>query len=238
MSKSIRKNKIVVITGAGISAESGIPTFRDSHGLWDKHSIRALATPEGWKENPQLVLDFYNQRRKDAANALPNPAHLAVAELEKKYDVVVITQNVDDLHEKAGSTQVIHLHGELNKARSSVDESLVYPLNNNNEIQLGDQCERGSQLRPNVVWFGESVQNYNISAKKIREAGKVLVIGTSLTVYPAAALLVKAGYHTEKVIVTLDIDQKPYGFKLLKGNAVNLVPYVVRRWLDGRRILS
>ncbi|MCD6400666.1 MAG: NAD-dependent protein deacylase, partial [Anaerolineales bacterium] len=158
MSKPINKNKIVVISGAGISAASGLQTFRDSKGMWREFAIAEVASPQGWVTDPQKVLEFYNERRKQAVKAVPNRAHLAIAELEKKYEVVVITQNVDDLHERAGSSNVIHVHGELTKARSTTDPDIVYDIGDN-EIKLGDRCEKGGQLRPHVVWFGEEVQN-------------------------------------------------------------------------------
>nr|WP_197999995.1 Sir2 family NAD-dependent protein deacetylase [Gimesia alba] len=235
MSESMDHNKIVVLTGAGVSAESGLPTFRDMNGLWNRYSITEVASPEAWESNPQLVLDFYNERRKTAVAASPNAAHQAIAELEKKYDVVVITQNVDDLHERGGSSNVIHVHGELVKARSTTDPSLIYEIGGN-EIKLGDVCEKGSQLRPHIVWFGEAIQNYELSAKHIKNAGKVLVIGTSLTVYPAAGLLNEAHYHAEKILVSLDIEDKPYGFRWIKGTAVDHVPQIVNCWLEGKKV--
>jgi NAD-dependent deacetylase len=234
MSEPIDYSKVVVLTGAGVSAESGLQTFRDMGGLWNTYSIGEVATPGAWEKNPQLVLDFYNERRKKAVEALPNKAHLAIAELEKIYDVKVITQNVDDLHERAGSTNVIHVHGELVKARSTADPSLVYEIGGN-EIKVGDVCDKGAQLRPHIVWFGEEIQSYEESSKHIKTAGKVLVIGTSLTVYPAAGLLKKARYHAEKIIVSLEIEKKPYGFTWLRGTAVDLVPYIVNCWLEGRK---
>src|SRR5690554_1597945 len=151
-----KKKKLVVLTGAGISAESGIQTFRDSNGLWEGHDVMTVASPEGWRKNPELVLEFYNQRRKDCLKAQPNPAHLGLAELEKDFDVTIITQNVDPLHEKAGSTKVIHLHGELFKSQSTLDSSLVYEMDHW-ELKPGDKCAKGSQLRPFIVWFGEAV---------------------------------------------------------------------------------
>ncbi|QDV51710.1 SIR2 family NAD-dependent protein deacylase [Gimesia fumaroli] len=235
MSESIDHNKIVVLTGAGVSAESGLPTFRDMNGLWNKYSITEVASPEAWESNPQLVLDFYNERRKKAVAASPNVAHKAIAELEKKYDVVVITQNVDDLHERGGSSSVIHVHGELVKARSTTDSSLIYEIGGN-EIKLGDVCEKGAQLRPHIVWFGEAIHNYEISAKHIKNAGKVLVIGTSLTVYPAAGLLNEANYHAEKILVSLDVEDVPYGFHWMKGTAVDHVPLIVNCWLEGKKV--
>ncbi len=235
MSKPIDKNKIVVLTGAGVSAESGLQTFRDSNGLWNNHSLNEVATPQAWENNPQLVLEFYNSRRKEAANSSPNKAHHSIADLEKRFDVVVITQNVDDLHERAGSTSVIHLHGELAKARSTVDKGLLYNIGSN-DIRIGDLCEVGSQLRPHIVWFGEEIENYDISVKHLSTAGKVLVIGTSLTVYPAAGLVNKARYHAEKLVVQPQLEKKPFGFRWLRGTAVSLVPHIVECWLDGRNI--
>ena len=180
--------KLVVLTGAGMSAESGIKTFRDSGGLWEEHRIEDVATYEAWHNNMQLVLEFYNQRRKQLYECEPNAAHIALTGLEKKYEVQIITQNIDDLHEKAGSTKVLHLHGELKKVRSTVDENLIYILNGW-ELKKGDLCEKGSQLRPHIVWFGEAVPNITLAAQLSSEAEIYLVIGTSLNVYPAAGLL-------------------------------------------------
>lgn len=182
------RKKIVVLSGAGISAESGIPTFRASDGLWENYRIEDVATPEGWKKDPALVQDFYNQRRKQALSVEPNAGHLALVKLEEKYDVTVITQNVDNLHEKAGSSKVVHLHGELFKSRSSVNESLVYDIDGW-EIKMGDLCEKGSQLRPHIVWFGEAVPMMDLALDITNEADIFIVVGTSLNVYPAAGLV-------------------------------------------------
>jgi NAD-dependent deacetylase len=182
------KQKLVVLSGAGVSAESGIRTFRDGNGLWENHDIMEVASPEGWKKNRDLVLDFYNQRRKQARECQPNEAHLALARLEEHFEVQIITQNVDDLHERAGSSQVLHLHGELAKAQSSLDPSLVYPLEHW-EIKVGDKCEKGSQLRPFIVWFGEAVPMMVPAMKLAEKADFFLVLGTSLQVYPAASLI-------------------------------------------------
>lgn len=179
---------IVVLTGAGISTESGISTFRDSGGLWEKYSIEEVATPQAWQRNQDLVLDFYNQRRKQLYEVEPNAAHYALAELEKKFEVKIITQNVDDLHERAGTSDVLHLHGELKKAQSSLDPSLVYDIDGW-ELKKGDKCERGSQLRPHVVWFGEPVPMIEPAAEISSQADIYLVVGTSLNVYPAAGLI-------------------------------------------------
>ncbi|MCC2545186.1 NAD-dependent deacylase [Hymenobacter sp. BT175] len=182
------KKKIVVLTGAGISAESGLATFRGADGLWEGHRVEDVASPEGWARDPALVLEFYNQRRAAARAARPNAGHQALVELEAEYEVVIITQNVDDLHERAGSSRVIHLHGKLMEARSTRDEQLVYPLTGN-RIDLGDQCEKGHQLRPNIVWFGEAVPLMERAIEETATADALLVVGTSLQVYPAANLV-------------------------------------------------
>ena len=179
--------KLVILSGAGVSAESGIKTFRDADGLWEGHDIMEVATPEGFKRNPALVLDFYNQRRKQAKDVVPNSAHKAIALLEEKYDVTVITQNVDNLHERAGSTKVIHLHGELMKCRSTLDPNLIFDIEG--DILVGDQCPRNSQLRPHIVWFGEAVPEIERAAKIVNKAEIVIIIGTSMVVYPAAGLI-------------------------------------------------
>ncbi|HAQ38851.1 MAG TPA: NAD-dependent protein deacylase [Saprospirales bacterium] len=181
------KQKIAVLTGAGMSQESGLQTFRDSDGLWEGHNVYDVATPDGWYSNKQLVLDFYNARRRQLVTAEPNEGHMGICELDKKYDTCIITQNVDDLHERAGSKNVIHLHGELFKVRSTVDEDLVYAWRE--DLKLGDLCEKGYQLRPHIVWFGENVPNLEIAAKEVMKADILLIIGTSLQVYPAASLV-------------------------------------------------
>jgi len=180
--------KIVVLTGAGISAESGIRTFRDSDGLWEEHRIEDVATFDAWKRNPALVLDFYNQRRKQLYEVKPNAGHDALVELENKFDVSIITQNVDDLHEQAGSRNVLHLHGELKKVRSTIDDDLIYELKGW-ELKKGDLCEKGSQLRPHIVWFGEAVPMIEKAMELSSQADIFIVIGTSLNVYPAAGLV-------------------------------------------------
>ncbi len=181
------RKKIIVLSGAGISAESGIKTFRDADGLWEGHDIMEVASPEGFKRNPQLVLDFYNTRRRQLKEVYPNKAHHVVKELEAFYEVVVITQNVDDLHERAGSTTVIHLHGELLKARSSFYEDFV--IDWQEDLTLRDKCPQNYQLRPAIVWFGETVPLLNKAIREIRTADYVIIVGTSLQVYPAAGLL-------------------------------------------------
>lgn len=180
--------KIVALTGAGISAESGLATFRGSDGLWEGHRVEDVASPEGWARNPALVLDFYNQRRAAARAAQPNAGHQALAELEKDFEVVILTQNVDDLHERAGSSRVIHLHGKLFEARSSRHEELVYPMTQD-RIELGETCEKGHQLRPNIVWFGEAVPLMERALEEAATADIFVVVGTSLQVYPAANLV-------------------------------------------------
>lgn len=179
--------QIVIFSGAGISAESGLKTFRDSDGLWENYKIEEVATPEAWQENPKLVLDFYNLRRKQVIEAQPNAAHFAVLDLQEKFNIKVITQNIDDLHERAGTKNVLHLHGEILKARSVVTDQ-VYPILGH-ELNCGDLCENGHQLRPDVVWFGEFVPNMVVAAEWCEKADILIVIGTSLNVYPAANLV-------------------------------------------------
>ncbi|MBX2941294.1 MAG: NAD-dependent deacylase [Cyclobacteriaceae bacterium] len=192
--------KLVVLTGAGVSAESGIPTFRDSGGLWEGYDVMEVATPEGWAKNPTLVLEFYNQRRKKALEVQPNKGHEVLVELEKYFDVTIITQNVDNLHERAGSTHVVHLHGSLFESRSSKDDALIYPVNGW-ELKLGEKCELGSQLRPNIVWFGELVYKMDEAVHYAKQADIFLVVGTSLQVYPAADLIQYTRPDTQKIIV-------------------------------------
>ncbi|MCS7019861.1 MAG: NAD-dependent deacylase [Cytophagales bacterium] len=211
--------RLVVLSGAGISAESGIPTFRDFNGLWENHRIEDVASPEGWRKNPQLVLDFYNMRRKAAQKAQPNRAHYVLAELQEDFEVTVVTQNVDDLHERAGSKNVIHLHGSLFKMRSSKDESLVFDIKE--DIKWGDKCPLGSQLRPHIVWFGEAVPLIETAAEIVAMADAFIVVGTSLQVYPAAGLIHEARRGIPKFIVDTKI---PYvspqlGFTAFEGKA-------------------
>jgi NAD-dependent deacetylase len=194
------KKKLVVLTGAGISAESGIATFRDAGGLWEGHRVEDVATPEGWQKNPALVLEFYNQRRKQALGVTPNRGHEILVELEAYFDVTVVTQNVDNLHERAGSTHVIHLHGSLFESRSTADATLVYPIPGW-ELKLGDHCELGSQLRPNIVWFGELVPMIEVASQYASMADIFLVVGTSLVVYPAAGLIHDVPVESPKFVV-------------------------------------
>lgn len=186
--------KLVVLTGAGISAESGINTFRDANGLWEGHNIMEVASPPGWENNPDLVLDFYNKRRKQLREVQPNSAHYALAQLEKHFRVTVVTQNVDDLHERAGSRHIIHLHGELLKARSTADDKLVYGWEK--DICIGDVCEKNAQLRPHIVWFGEAVPMMEEAMKAVAETDILMIIGTSMQVYPAAGLVHYVKPHT------------------------------------------
>lgn len=192
--------RLIVLSGAGISAESGLKTFRDANGLWEGHDVMEVASPQGWSRNRKLVLEFYNQRRKQALNALPNAGHQALVDLEEHFDVTVITQNVDNLHEKAGSSNVIHLHGELFKSRSTLDPSLIYEIDGW-ELNEGDKCEKGSQLRPHIVWFGEMVPMMEVAARVTYEADLFIVVGTSLAVYPAAGLLDLVDYSIPKFII-------------------------------------
>jgi NAD-dependent deacetylase len=194
------KKKLIVLTGAGISAESGLKTFRDSDGLWEGHSIEDVATPEGWHRNKELVLQFYNERRFDGLTAKPNAGHLALRDLEKYFDVQIITQNVDNLHEKAGSTKVMHLHGEIFKSQSTKNPDLVYDMDGW-ELKIGDKCELGSQLRPFIVWFGEGVPMIEPAVALSQEADIFVVVGTSLAVYPAASLVYYAPPNTPIFVV-------------------------------------
>lgn len=225
---------IVVLTGAGMSAESGIATFRDSGGLWEQHKIEDVATPEGFRKNPQLVLDFYNQRRKAAFDAMPNAGHTGLAEMESEYKVSVITQNVDDLHERAGSSNVVHLHGELNKVRSTLDPNLIYTLTPDKaEINIGDKCEKGSQLRPHIVWFGEAVPMIEKAAKVVQTADILVIIGTSLNVYPAAGLIAYARPATPIYLIDPNNVTTPYdGIRFIRKGASEGVAEL-RRILKG-----
>lgn len=195
----MRKKKLVILTGAGISAESGLRTFRDSDGLWEGYQVTDVATPRAWRKNPQLVLDFYNERRSDVGNAKPNAAHIGLAELEKNFDVTIITQNIDDLHERAGSTNVLHLHGEIFKMRSEWDETLVSQIRG--DIKLGDMAADGAQLRPHIVWFEEPVPKIEEAVPIVFSADIFVVVGTSLVVYPAAGLINYVALETPKFIV-------------------------------------
>lgn len=222
--------RIVILSGSGLSAESGLPTFRDAAGLWRQHSWQELASPEGWRTNPALVLEFYNERRAKAWTAQPNAAHLAIATLETKFDVAVVTQNVDALHERAGSTNVFHVHGELAFARGTGPSRRRYRLDAA-PILLGNLCEDGTQLRPDIVWFGEETQHMDAARELVAAAEKVLVVGTSLSVYPAAGLVDQARDDAQKIVVALDLAEVPAGFGYRCERATVAVPALVREWL-------
>ncbi|MGS0524057.1 SIR2 family NAD-dependent protein deacylase [Zobellia nedashkovskayae] len=207
------KKRITILTGAGISAESGINTFRDAGGLWEGHDVMEVASPEGFARNPELVLDFYNQRRRQLPEVAPNEAHKALFKLEDFYDVTIVTQNVDDLHERAGSSNVIHIHGELLKARSTKNENSIIPWTK--DLNIGDYCEKGHQLRPHIVWFGEAVPLLEQAAIATQNADIVIIIGTSMQVYPAASLI----DYAQSGIPIYFIDPKP---NVSKNNYDNL----------------
>ena len=206
------KKHLVVLTGAGISAESGLKTFRDSDGLWEKHRIEDVATPEAWSKNPALVNEFYNQRREQLGEALPNKAHHGLQELEKRWKVSIITQNVDDLHERAGSSNIIHLHGELIKVRSEHDTGFIKEIGYR-KLTLGETCPSGYRLRPHIVWFGEEVPMMDHAINITRAAEVLLVIGTSLNVYPAAGLIHECASNTQIILV----DPDPHMMRLQGG---------------------
>jgi NAD-dependent deacetylase len=224
------KQKAVILSGSGLSAESGLPTFRDAAGLWRKHSWQELASPEGWRRNPALVLEFYNERRARAWNAQPNAAHRAIAELERAFDVIVVTQNVDALHERAGSTNVLHVHGELSYARGSGPRRRRYRIDGA-PIELGQRCEDGTQLRPDIVWFGEETQFMDEAREHVATAAKVLVVGTSLSVYPAASLVDAARDDADKVLNSLEMEEVPPGFVFHPGPATQVLPRIIEGWL-------
>lgn len=209
------KKKLVVLTGAGISAESGLKTFRDSDGLWEGYDINEVATATAWRKNPALVLEFYNMRRKNVQQAEPNVAHHGLADLQNDFDVCIVTQNIDDLHERAGSQNVLHLHGEILKMRSEDDEELVYPIEG--EIKFGDKAGDGAQLRPHIVWFEEAVPMIEQAVEIVRKADIFLIVGTSLVVYPAAGLVNYAPWQIPKFIVDKNI---PYTSSLYNLSAI------------------
>jgi NAD-dependent deacetylase len=224
--------KVVVLTGAGMSADSGLKTFRDSDGLWEGHDIREVATPQAWERDKELVLEFYNQRRKQEHSVDPNKGHKALAQLEEAYDVTIITQNVDSLHERAGSSDVIHLHGQLSKVRSEKDPSLVYDIGGDT-IEVGDTAEDGAQLRPHVVWFGEPVPNMEKAAEIVPQADILIVIGTSLVVYPAAGLvdLVTAGVPKYIIDPSTPELRNFLGWEHIKKRAAEGTPELVEKIL-------
>jgi NAD-dependent deacetylase len=227
------RKKIVVLTGAGISAESGIKTFRDSDGLWENYDVMEVASIEGWHKNPELILRFYNERRKQAAHALPNAGHIGLAELEKYFDVWIVTQNVDSLHEKAGSTQIVHLHGELSKVRSSINENYIQDIGDA-PIQLGDLCPQGGQLRPHIVWFGEAVPMMERAAELAMRADIFLVVGTSLNVYPAAGLIDYVGDDVPKYVIDPNmpfVRNRP-NLNLIEAKGTEGVPQVTKELME------
>ncbi|MFK5855301.1 MAG: Sir2 family NAD-dependent protein deacetylase [Bacteroidota bacterium] len=225
--------KIVILSGAGMSAESGVSTFRDSNGLWRNHRIEEVASPIAWENNQQLVLEFYNLRRKQLFEVEPNQGHKWLVKLEEKYNVQIVTQNVDDLHERAGSSNVLHLHGELKKVRSTRDPELVYTLDHW-ELKKGDKCELGSQLRPHIVWFGESVPMIETAMSIVKTADILIVIGTSMVVYPAASLINFVGNDIPKYY----IDPKAFhvqgisNLKIIPEKAGVGVPKIVEQLLE------
>lgn len=221
--------KCVVLTGAGISAESGLQTFRDSGGLWEGYRVEDVCTPEAFARSPQTVIDFYNARRRAAAAAEPNAAHFALAELERGYDVQIITQNVDDLHERAGSGKVLHLHGELNKLRSTVDENEILPWQG--DQTLADRDSRGRPLRPHIVWFGEAVPLIEEAVRLVEAADTVIVVGTSLKVYPAASLLHYARFGVPVYLIDPKPNADVSGVEILAQTAVRGVPALVAELL-------
>lgn len=222
----MRDRHVVVLSGAGISAESGLGTFRGSGGLWEGVSVKEVATPEAWQRDPARVLRFYNERRRDIRNAEPNEAHIALRQLEDVFKVTIITQNIDDLHERAGSSTVLHLHGEIMKARSSGDEALL--ISREDDIQLGQMCPKGTQLRPHVVWFGEAVPMMDTAIAIAKTADFFIVVGTSLEVYPAASLVDYVPWESNKFVV----DPQPSGladesFHVVQATAVEGIPKIV-----------
>ena len=226
----LKDMKIVVLTGAGISAESGLQTFRGSDGLWEGYNVYDVATPEAWHKNPSMVQEFYNMRRKAVLEAEPNAAHFALALLEQHFDVQIITQNIDNLHERAGSINILHLHGEITKARSTLNPSLIYDIEGW-EIKMGDACEMGSQLRPHIVWFGEAVPMIEPAASIVQEADLLAVIGTSLQVYPAAGLVDLVKPNTPVVV----IDPATPEVKHTKRNVTYITEKAtigVKQWVD------
>jgi len=222
---------VVVFSGSGISAESGLKTFRDEGGLWENHRVEDVATPEAWKRDRKKVLAFYNDRRRQVLNAVPNAAHLALAALQQQFTVHVITQNVDDLHERAGSGSVLHLHGEIRKARSTADPSLLYDVTGW-ELNEGDVCEKGSQLRPHIVWFGEQVPELDRAAMLTEAADIFIVVGTSLLVYPAAGLIHSAPAHAEKYFIDPVAPEIVAGFQVIREKAGTGLPLLASRLMN------
>jgi len=228
---SLRLPHIVVFTGAGISSESGLQTFRDAGGVWEQYAIEEVATPEAWERDSAKVLEFYNQRRQQVRQARPNAAHYALAELADYYRVSIITQNIDDLHERAGSENVLHLHGEIMKSRSTKDPRLLYELGER-DIVPGDLCELGSQLRPHVVWFHEDVPEFGRAIAITRQADLFVVIGTSLAVYPAASLLEYVPRGVVKHVIAPQLDSVPADITWHRSKAAEKVPELVSLWIS------
>ncbi len=225
-------DKLVVLSGSGISQESGLKTFRDEGGLWEGYNVYEVATFEAWQRDPEMVLDFYNMRRRQAESVQPNAAHHALVKLEEKFDVTVVTQNIDDLHERAGSTKVLHLHGEITKARSIGDDNLIVDIGYD-DIKLGDTASDSQQLRPHIVWFGEMVPMIDVAASLVRQADYLIVIGTSLQVYPAAGLADLAQPHCERFIVDPKIpDGREYGWTTIPKKAVEGSKDLLKHLLD------
>ena len=225
--------KLVVLSGSGISVESGLATFRDAGGLWEGHNINDVASAEGWRKNPERVLEFYNLRRKQAAEAHPNDAHKALVQLEQKFDVTIITQNVDDLHERAGSSTIIHLHGMLKNACSEKDENLIVEIGKR-PISIGDTAPDGEQLRPAIVWFGELVPMMEVAAQEVSKADYLIVIGTSLAVYPAASLLHFSKSDAQKFIIdpAIPVIDNAEEWWIIEDTATNGVPELVQQLIS------
>lgn len=220
---------IVVFTGAGMSAESGIKTFRDSDGLWENHPVEEVATPHAWQNNPKLVMDFYNARRKQMHEVEPNKGHFALSDLEKYFDVQIITQNVDNLHERAGSTKVLHLHGELSKVRSVKNPHLI-STPEHWEVKLGDLADDGAQLRPHIVWFGEAVPMFEEAIRITETADLMIVVGTSLVVYPAASLIEYVPHNAP--IILIDPKAEPQSMRkieIIRGTAAEKLPILIEK---------
>lgn len=225
----LNPNKIVVFTGAGISAESGIPTFRGKDGLWRGIDPMLVASVDALERDPALVMEFYSERFEGVRKAEPNDAHRAVKELQEDFEVVVITQNVDDLHERAGSSNVVHLHGSMTEVRAMGTIEPIYQRGLE-PLRIGDVDDQGRQLRPNIVLFGEAMMHGDLACEHLSTAGRVLVVGTSLAVYPAAGLLVEAHHDAEKVLVAHEVESLPRGFRFMRGNATELLPQIASEW--------
>ncbi|HRS38424.1 MAG TPA: NAD-dependent deacylase [Bacteroidia bacterium] len=226
-----RHPRLVVLSGAGMSADSGIRTFRGADGLWENYRIEDVATPMAWQRDPELVQRFYNERRKQVLEAQPNEGHLALARLEACFDVRIITQNIDDLHERAGSSSVLHLHGEIRKSRSSLDPSLTYPIEGW-ELRMGERCAKGSQLRPHIVWFGEMVPLLPEAAHLVSTADVFLVVGTSLAVYPAASLVDYVPVAAERFVLDPEIPDHLMGYTAIRSSAASGLPTLALQLIE------